>query len=987
MRTLELVKIAFRKLKAHVYFDKTALPLRDKIVAFETASDFEEKLAAIATAYDNAALTKDSSFMSELLSSISALPFPKKMKTTEQGEETVISVGNPNEKAEISELQYFIDMNVSGHILGVLWIIAFGKRLDERCFKKACGNRLRSSLIWNDEGEVIPTPALFEPYFAQYTLWRDGGLSCAEDLLAKGHDALILTLDLKKFYYKAGLTEDTFNELISSEDSIRDISLHSAIFTIMQNYTEFLVLKQVEHNGIVLPIGFLPSAVLSNWCLRKFDQGILDFWNPSYYGRYVDDIIIVEKIEKESEIYKQARKNALTKDLVIHYYLGHERRKSSASFIELLNDSTNIQNEMENKLKGKADTLYRVCSPFCLSEDSRLEFQVDKTRIIALFSDNNSTALLNKFKNEIHENVSEFRLMPEVGEAFSQDDFSAFYRLDNDATINKLRGVKEISMDKYELSKFLGKYRVVSSLVDDGNIKKFTKIIGRMFNDRELIDNYVLWERVLEIFITDKDYAGFARFAKKVKAAISSLIISLENTATISNTTLAEETKRSLQLHFTATLNRVLSLLWGEKSDEIIKAIEEPLLLRKSYLDTKMNNKYVMAVPSEIVDYSDCGDITINFTDFAEAFKYICNQQACSTANYDMLPYFRQAQDIGIAMLLSSIYPNSESDKRTTYSEYINEVKREVEEAPLIISDIGKTNIFSVGDKVKDKLRIAIANVNVGDVSNLDSVLKGRKPNRRYSRYRALTNLVNEAIIEKVDMLVLPENYVPFEWLSSLASKAAREGLSIITGVEHIIVGKNVYNYTAVILPFKYFKTIPTAAIFFQLKKHCSPEETRIIEGYGYEAIEETAPRPLYRWNDCYFPVYCCYELTSISDRAEFMSWADMVVAVEFNSDVNYFGNIVESLARDLHCYFVQVNTSQYGDSRITQPTKSEVRNLISVKGGLNQSILIGEVDIQTLREFQIKNYNLQKNGIFKPTPPGINVRIVRQKLRKTYSP
>ena len=113
------------------------------------------------------------------------------------------------------------------------------------------------------------------------------------------------------------------------------------------------------------------------------------------------------------------------------------------------------------------------------------------------------------------------------------------------------------------------------------------------------------------------------------------------------------------------------------------------------------------------------------------------------------------------------------------------------------------------------------------------------------------------------------------------------------------------------------------------------------------------------------------------------MSWADMIVAVESNRDVNYFGNIVESLARDLHCYFVQVNTSQYGDSRITQPTKREEQNLISVKGGLNQSLLIGEIDIQALREFQIKNYDLQKNGIFKPTPPGMDASVVRRKMEK----
>jgi hypothetical protein len=114
------------------------------------------------------------------------------------------------------------------------------------------------------------------------------------------------------------------------------------------------------------------------------------------------------------------------------------------------------------------------------------------------------------------------------------------------------------------------------------------------------------------------------------------------------------------------------------------------------------------------------------------------------------------------------------------------------------------------------------------------------------------------------------------------------------------------------------------------------------------------------------------------------MSWADMLVAVECNSDTTYFGSIVESLVRDMHCYCVQVNSSEYGDSRITQPAKNEKRDLLTVKGGLNQTLLVGEIDIQTLREFQIKDYTLQKGGDFKPTPPGINIEVVSGKIDRT---
>jgi hypothetical protein len=213
--------------------------------------------------------------------------------------------------------------------------------------------------------------------------------------------------------------------------------------------------------------------------------------------------------------------------------------------------------------------------------------------------------------------------------------------------------------------------------------------------------------------------------------------------------------------------------------------------------------------------------------------------------------------------------------------------------------------------------------------------------------------------------------------------------MAVITGIEHFILKDKVYNLTAVILPFKIHTQIPTAAVFFQIKKNYSPHEKRIIEGFGKKAMEggKNYARPLYHWNNCYFPVFCCYELTSIEDRAKFISYADLVVAVELNRDTNYFGNIIESLTRDLHCYCLQVNTSEYGDSRITQPKKTEEANLIKVKGGKNATVLIDAINISKLREFQIQSYELQQdekiqrgNG-YKPTPVGIDKDIVRRKI------
>ena len=106
-----------------------------------------------------------------------------------------------------------------------------------------------------------------------------------------------------------------------------------------------------------------------------------------------------------------------------------------------------------------------------------------------------------------------------------------------------------------------------------------------------------------------------------------------------------------------------------------------------------------------------------------------------------------------------------------------------------------------------------------------------------------------------------------------------------------------------------------------------------------------------------------------------------MVVAVEWNSDVNYYSSIIESLCRDLHCYCIQANSSGPGDSRVLLPTKKELRDIITAKGGKHPCILSADVDIDKLRNFQRLGDSLQHEyKDFKPTPPGFNRDVVEAK-------
>ena len=124
----------------------------------------------------------------------------------------------------------------------------------------------------------------------------------------------------------------------------------------------------------------------------------------------------------------------------------------------------------------------------------------------------------------------------------------------------------------------------------------------------------------------------------------------------------------------------------------------------------------------------------------------------------------------------------------------------------------------------------------------------------------------------------------------------------------------------------------------------------------------------LYSWHDVWFSVYCCFELACIQDRALFSSLSDVTIGIEWNKDTPYFDHVSNSLARDLHCYVIEANTSQYGGSGVIQPQSSVTSELIRTKGGDNHSILTTDIDIQALREAQYPDISDRKS--FKPLPP-----------------
>jgi len=287
-----------------------------------------------------------------------------------------------------------------------------------------------------------------------------------------------------------------------------------------------------------------------------------------------------------------------------------------------------------------------------------------------------------------------------------------------------------------------------------------------------------------------------------------------------------------------------------------------------------------------------------------------------------------------------------------------------------------------------ESIQVALVNVPVLE-EHIEASYLGH-PIISRDRLKPFSQLLNEISCyrttdnRKVDLVIFPEVSVPYAWESMLVRWARKHKIGVVCGLEHSIDGKGyAYNEVLAALPYKvgsHVACIPSK----RLKRHYSPEEIFVLENESLNIPNLTRDQyQLFHWRGCSFAIYNCYELTSIEDRCLFKGKVDFIVGTEFNRDVNYFSNIVESAARDLHCYVIQVNDSRNGDSRVVSPSKTEKMNPLRIKGGENLTFLSMALNLKGLREHQRKLYGLQKDSEeFKPTPPGLDRNDVHKRIR-----
>ena len=673
-------------MKSDAYYDKTKVILKKDIVEFENGEKSDKGLdERLIDIWKKFIFLKDEEWQDyikkEILNGIDCIFLPKKLKDDKDMNSCIISnVEDDLQQIEVEKEQAFIRLPVIGHILSVVWVMTIGAVID-KSMTNCYGNRLREDFYHMEDccsqkKKITFSPYLFKPYYLQYEKWQDNALKVAEQHLKNNDDILIFTLDFERFYYSLDITDDfmknIFKEVCLSNEG-EEIKKHlNRLNVFVNSVIECYAMKYKKYfpdtKKRILPIGFLPSNILANYALKKFDESILNSWNPLYFGRYVDDVIIVDKISHSHPLYEKIRSGKITMTEFIAEYL------RSCCKLGILQANTEKQEcRLDSRLLSS------------LGEHTELSFNMKKCKIF-YFSPENSSELLTRFRKYLGANKSEFRFLPEDKFSFQEDNCTQIFDVEQHE-FNKFRDISEIKLNKYNLSKFLAKQQQMISYHLCEDIQFVNKVINSL-TDTQLIDNYTMWERIITIFSLQKEKKLLIAMVVKIVKAINKINYS------VSSETKNQSHNYLVVYNMRGTLRRVLFLdlcraqsalhLFSSQHEEHLKKYQNCLWLRKKFSEffdlsvkyekARMSDKYLYVIWPEVFlvyqefiqqheqknfrEYSrnDLQSVFNLLTEMGENWNFI----RIKLQKYRYYPYLVQNYDILLAYQCISLVSKSE---------------------------------------------------------------------------------------------------------------------------------------------------------------------------------------------------------------------------------------------------------------------------------------------------------------------------------------
>ncbi|MBI5633901.1 MAG: RNA-directed DNA polymerase [Nitrospirae bacterium] len=432
-----------------------------------------------------------------------------------------------------------------------------GRFLDSQLGDECYGARIEDGLSNSNDDSA----GLYRKYHELYARWRDSGLKKAKQLLTDEQTSVcILGLDVQEYYYRIRLNIHSIAKSIYKTRPEEKNQLESAPSNLLRCLEAICVAyrKQIDpflhltHESVPaldtgIPIGLCSSPLLANWYLLDFDKAVKKLLRPAYYGRYVDDILLVVPAPEDLS----------------------DEESPVATFIDRVLVKAGL-------LNGLKDNRYEIRTP------GGLYLQQGKC-ILQYFDAKHSIAGLEKFQDKLEKTGSDFLLMP-VDEADSSLEDVA-YELLYEGSINKFRSVKGMAENRYELAKHLARQTILHLLTDDPPDTEISSGLRKFFKGKNAVEFHDLWERVFTFFLIAGDTKAANIFAKHLRSEIKRVQYAEQSPITE---------------HLISNLEEHLSLciaISGALGDPVLQLYEDDLSVKEAFRRANLIRHHFVRVP------------------------------------------------------------------------------------------------------------------------------------------------------------------------------------------------------------------------------------------------------------------------------------------------------------------------------------------------------------------------------------------------------
>ena len=889
----------------------------------------------------------------------------------------------------VAEFRLMAECSLDFHVLSALWMMKVGAEFDKKLSDNVYGSRFRR----RQNGDINKfSLGSFKSYLKPFRDWRDGGIKAMRSALADDKKIVALTADVTSFYHELNpgfLLDNGFLapfKLGLSEEKER---LHRLFISALVAWAE-----NTPH-GRGLPVGLPASAVVANMALLGLDQFIEQQVTPLYYGRYVDDILLV--MENTNQI------------------------SSTESFWKWMFARPQPVGMLSWEGAKKECILF---SPGYL-KDSRVAFSNSKNKVFILAGAPGAT-LVDAISEQVNQRASEWRALPDLPESptgVATDLLKATSHVGEQT--DNLRKTDALTMHRAGFALKLRDYEAYElDLPPDAWEKHrhafFQAVIVHILTPIKFFELHQYLPRIIRMATACEDFD----FLKKILHALNEIVKKVETDCSLTVKALnpakrpADISSRwKLQLHqtivesivsaFPPRMSKKGSVLWHRELGEGLYS-DWPKLVDKVWVIPELMDVFIKS-PKEIQKYQawlfgyDLGHRPLRFIGFPKEMvsqRGVTPRRKLIFGNVEEVlpaPIKEGIKTVAEWIRLRTGIPSGVYFPTRTFDLIeLYVIAKDPFAAPSLASlsrVIYALRGFELTDKVpqwdkrvlripngepKAKQTIAVSSWETKKESFAAAVTRNPDPNAS-DRYRRINRLVNELISrpDGAGYLILPEVALPPQWFMRIADKLKGRGISLIAGVEYLHAPKKIVRNQVWASLIHDGLGFPSLMLYRQDKQRPAlheEQELHQLAGVKMRPATEwpTQKPPIIQHGSFSFALMVCSELTNIRYRGDLRGKVDALFVPEWNSDTDTFNALVESAALDIHAYVIQCNNRTYGDSRIRGPYKDRwKRDVLRVKGGNHDYCITGEIDALALRQFQ-SSHRSPSEG-FKPVPDGFS--------------